>query len=152
MSLLPTLVFDPILPVSATGADLINHPPPPRHLIPTDHLTRGESTTADQYAAQPAMTIGTRPTTPNGSFLDTSKEPSSHLQQQFIQLLSTWTVSGSSANGAVPQARCRRHFSLPRQRLAPPALQPRRIMDRLPPARTTQTQLRPPPTWLPAAH
>jgi hypothetical protein len=85
MSPLPVLVFDPILHL-------------PETLIPTDYFTRGDSITADEYAARRNMTIDTPPTIANASFLDTS----SQLQQHFIQLLSTWNVTGSATNDSDP--------------------------------------------------
>jgi hypothetical protein len=72
MSTFSVLVFDPVLPVNATGDDLIDRLQLPDSLLSSEHLTRGGPDATAEYDDRRLELIGAPPTTPNGSFLDGS--------------------------------------------------------------------------------
>jgi hypothetical protein len=104
MSTFSVLVFDPVLPVNATGDDLIDRLQLPDSLLSSEHLTRGGPDATAEYDDRRLLLIGAPPTTPNGSFLDGSKRPHDSLEQSFVALLSAWTLAASTSGSTAATA------------------------------------------------
>jgi hypothetical protein len=105
MSTFSVLVFDPVLPVNATGDDLIDRLQLPDSLLSSEHLPRGgPDTTAEEYDHRRLLLIGAPPTTPNGSFLDGSKRQHDSLEQSFVALLNAWTLAASASGSTAATA------------------------------------------------
>jgi hypothetical protein len=89
--------FNPVLPVNATGEDLIDRLQLPDSLLSSEHLNRGGPDATAEYDERRLELIGAPPTTPNGSFLDGSKKPPDSLEQSFVTLLNAWTLAASTS-------------------------------------------------------
>jgi hypothetical protein len=86
-----------VLPVNATGDDLIDRLQLPDSLLSSEHPTQGGPDATAEYDDRRLQLIGAPPTTPKGSFLDGSKKPPDSLEQSFVALLNAWTLAASTS-------------------------------------------------------